>query len=129
MTTKRQQEALARMTPEQRAAVEAIRARHRTPEAQADHERIAAETRQAHPPIETDDTLAAFVAGLKLARERAELSLSAVAERTGLDRTTVHRLESGKLPNPTWSTLRAIAAAVGYRVVLDLARDPAGVGR
>lgn len=50
METKRNREALAKMTPEQREAVERIRAKNRTPEAQAENERIAAEVRKEFPP-------------------------------------------------------------------------------
>jgi len=115
------------MTPEQRAAVEAIRAKNRAPEAQAENARIAAEAREAHPPLETDEALSHFVAGLKLERERAGLSLTDVAARTGLDRATVHRIESGKVPNPTYSTLKAYATALVCRVALALERVPADV--
>src|SRR3954452_7624580 len=73
MMTGRGREAWERMTPEQRAAVEALRAQNRTPEAQAENERIAAAARAAHPPIEVDESLAQFVAGLRLERERAGL--------------------------------------------------------
>lgn len=127
MATERGRRAWDRMTPEQQAAVESIRAKNRAPEAQAEHERIAAEAKRVHPPIETDDVLSHFVAGLRLERERAGLSLADVAERTGLDRATVHRIESGKVPNPTYSTLKAYAAALGCRVGLSLERVTAEV--
>lgn len=127
MTTRRGKEAWDRMTPEKRAAVEAIRAKHRTPEAQAENARAAAEAEQVHPRIAADEVLLQFVAGLRLERERAGLSLADVAARTGLDRATVHRIESGKVPNPTYSTLKAYAAALGCRVGLVLERSPAEV--
>jgi len=52
---------------------------------------------------------------LKRERERCGLSISAVAERSGLDRAVVSRLENGKQDNPTVATLMRSAAAVGKR--------------
>jgi ribosome-binding protein aMBF1 (putative translation factor) len=52
---------------------------------------------------------------LKRERERRGLSIGAVAERSGLDRAVVSRLENGKQDNPTIATLLRYAAAVGKR--------------
>jgi transcriptional regulator with XRE-family HTH domain len=38
-----------------------------------------------------------------------------MAERTGLDRATMSKLETGKLANPTIATLRTYARALGRR--------------
>jgi transcriptional regulator with XRE-family HTH domain len=43
------------------------------------------------------------------------LSITDVAERSGLDRAVVSRLENGKQDNPTVATLMRYAAAVGKR--------------
>jgi transcriptional regulator with XRE-family HTH domain len=43
------------------------------------------------------------------------LSIGDVAERSGLDRAVVSRLENGKQDNPTIATLMRYAAAVGKR--------------
>jgi ribosome-binding protein aMBF1 (putative translation factor) len=52
-----------------------------------------------------------------LKRERVQrgLSIGDVAERSGLDRAVVSRLENGKQDNPTIATLMRYAAAVGKR--------------
>ena len=50
---------------------------------------------------------------LKRERQRRELSIGDVAERSGLDRAVVSRLENGKQDNPTVATLMRYAAAVG----------------
>ena len=52
-----------------------------------------------------------------LKQERAEsgMTISDVAERSGLDRSVVSRLENGKQDNPTVATLMRYAAAVGKR--------------
>jgi len=52
---------------------------------------------------------------LKGERERSGLSIGDVAERSGLDRAVVSRLENGKQDNPTVATLMRYAAAVGKR--------------
>lgn len=52
---------------------------------------------------------------LKQERERSGLSIRDVAERSGLDRAVISRLETGKQDNPTVATLMRYAAAVGKR--------------
>ena len=52
---------------------------------------------------------------LKRERERSGLTIGDVAERSGLDRAVVSRLENGKQDNPTVATLMRYAAAVGKR--------------
>lgn len=52
---------------------------------------------------------------LKRERERCRLSIADVAQRSGLDRAVVCRLENGKQDNPTVATLMRYAAAVGKR--------------
>jgi DNA-binding XRE family transcriptional regulator len=53
--------------------------------------------------------------GLKGERKLRGLSIADVAERSGLDRAVVSRLENGKQENPTIATLMRYAAAVGKR--------------
>ena len=57
---------------------------------------------------------------LKKARERAGLSLSRLAELSGIDKAALSRLESGRHPNPTLDTLARYARAVGKRLVVSL---------
>ncbi len=52
---------------------------------------------------------------LKRERTQRRLSIGDVAERSGLDRAVVSRLENGKQDNPTVATLMRYAAAVGKR--------------
>ncbi len=54
---------------------------------------------------------------LKQERLRAGQSVSDVAERSGLDRAVVSRLENGKQENPTVATLMRYAAAIGKRIL------------
>src|SRR2546425_13011710 len=52
---------------------------------------------------------------LKRERERSGLTISEAAERSGLDRAVVSRLENGKQDNTTVRALMRYAAAVGKR--------------
>jgi ribosome-binding protein aMBF1 (putative translation factor) len=52
---------------------------------------------------------------LKRERQQAGISIGDVAERSGLDRAVVSRIENGKQDNPTVATLMRYAAAVGKR--------------
>src|SRR5205823_9821565 len=66
---------------------------------------------------------------LKREREQCGLSIGDVAERSGLDRAVVSRLENGKQDNPTVATLMRYAAAVGKRFLWsyeDLATEGTG---
>ncbi len=60
------------------------------------------------------------VAALKKAREAAGLSLADVAERSGLDKAQLSRIENGQHMNPTVSTLQRYAHALGLRWVWKL---------
>jgi DNA-binding XRE family transcriptional regulator len=63
---------------------------------------------------------------LKAAREAAGLTLAALSKATGMDQTSLSRLENGRQPNPTVDTLWRYARAVGRRLVLSHAAAPAG---
>ena len=52
---------------------------------------------------------------MKQERIQAGLSIGDVAERSGLDRAVVSRLENGKQENPTIATLMRYAAGLGKR--------------
>ena len=68
------------------------------------------------------------LAELKKAREAAGLSLADVAERSGIDKAALSRLENGVHDNPTVETLARYATAVGKRLtwsIQDLPTQPA----
>jgi DNA-binding XRE family transcriptional regulator len=62
---------------------------------------------------------------LKKAREAAGLSLADVAERSGIDKAALSRLENGVHDNPTVETLMRYAAAVGKKLTWKLEDLPA----
>jgi len=64
---------------------------------------------------------------LRRERQPRSLSIGDVAERSGLDRAVVSRLENGKQDNPTVATLMRYAAAVGKRFLWSYESLPAKV--
>jgi transcriptional regulator with XRE-family HTH domain len=48
------------------------------------------------------------------------LSLADIAERTGMDRAAVHKLEIGLNKNPTFATLQRYADALGVQIAWGL---------
>src|SRR6266851_3309752 len=69
------------------------------------------------------DRFAELLRGLKAAREAQGLSLADLTARTGMDRSALSKLETGRRPNPTLETLVRYAEAVGKRLMVSLA-DP-----
>ena len=61
--------------------------------------------------------LSKFIGGLRQRREAAGLTLADVAERSGVDKASLSRLENGFCPNPTVNTLARYARAIGKRFV------------
>jgi transcriptional regulator with XRE-family HTH domain len=110
-----------KLTEEQQAAVERIRARHRTPEYRAEEQRVRELARRDFPPATPDPELATLLAAMKSERQRRNVSLTEMQERTGIDRATISKVENGHVPNPTWATLRAYAGALGLRIAAGLA--------
>ncbi|MCZ6873207.1 MAG: helix-turn-helix transcriptional regulator [bacterium] len=58
---------------------------------------------------------------LKAERMKKGLSLSNMKERTGIERSTLSRLENNEEGNPTVNTLARYAEAVGKKVLIVLA--------
>ena len=121
------------LPPEKRAAAEAAiarsDARRATPEGRAEQEEVIRKVREEFPPLTIDPELARALAALRAERQRQGLSLSDVAERSGIDRATLSKLETGKVPNPTVGTLRALARALNKRLSWLVIDEPAGAGR
>src|SRR5215212_3343698 len=112
-----------------------------TPEDRARHKAIREKFQRERPTpqqlLESGDyvgpiphgvymTLMAALHDLKKAREAAGLSLSDVAERSGIDKAALSRLENGIHDNPTVETLMRYATAVGKKLVWSLQDLPAG---
>jgi ribosome-binding protein aMBF1 (putative translation factor) len=119
--TDRNRERWESLTPEQRAAVESIRARHQTAGYREQEAREREAIRAEFPPRGVDEELKTALAALRLERERQGLSLTDMQQRTRIDRATISKLERGEMPNPTVGTLRTYAAALGKRLSWSLA--------
>jgi ribosome-binding protein aMBF1 (putative translation factor) len=65
-----------------------------------------------------------LIAALRAERERQGLSLADLAERTGMDRAAIHKLEIGLNLNPTYATLARYATALGTRIEWNLKTIP-----
>lgn len=114
--------------PERAARDEAIAARYegapgpRQLLARGDIDREACErverARAAGPP---ERPFADLIAALRAERERQGLSLADIAERSGMDRAAVHKLEIGVNRNPTAETLGRYAAALGKQIRCTIA--------
>jgi ribosome-binding protein aMBF1 (putative translation factor) len=116
------------MTPGQRAAYELRKAARETPEGREDLKRDIEAIRQEFPPLTADEALQNLLATLRAERERQGLSLTAIMERSQIDRATVNKLENGKIPNPTYSTLKAYAKALGMQLEWKLEPRPIEAG-
>ena len=67
-----------------------------------------------------------LIAALRAERQRQGLSLADLAERTGMDRAAIHKLEIGLNSNPTYATLTRYATALGSRIEWQLKTIPGG---
>src|SRR5687768_17469835 len=103
-------------TPEERARLQAIREKFQREKPSL---KKLVESGDAPPPMPLGTYLEiqALLHRLKKEREAAGLSLADVAERTGMDRAAISRLENGHQPNPTIDTLARYAAALGKAIV------------
>jgi DNA-binding Xre family transcriptional regulator len=108
------------LTDAQRVAMKKAEA-----EVEAEKEEITRKARQAlaeQKACEAELFKAAYL--LAAAREQRGISLSELAERTGITRQALSRIERGEHKNPTFSTLQRIADALGMEVIIQL-RDVA----
>jgi ribosome-binding protein aMBF1 (putative translation factor) len=125
--------ALDALPPERRAAAEAAIARSHvrraTAEGRAEQEEVIRKIRKEFPPLAIDPELADALAALRAERQRQGLSLSDVAERSGIDMATLSKPETGRVPNPTVGTLRALARALNKRLSWLVIDERAGAGR
>ena len=103
-------------TPAEQARLQAIRERFQKDKPSL---KQLVESGDGSPPVGLGAyiSLQALLHRLKQERESAGLSLADVAERTGMDRAAISRLENGHQPNPTVDTLSRYAAALGKSLV------------
>ena len=76
-----------------------------------------------HDRMAAYDQFAELLRQLRVAREERGLSLAELTELTGMDRSALSKLETGRRSNPTVETLVRYADAVGKRLVVSLADE------
>ena len=105
--------------PEEKARLQAIRDQFQTERPSLDELVVSGEYSE---PVQHGMTLDAMhiASLLKQAREEAHLSLADAAERCGLDRSAISRLENGLYENTTINTLNRLAGAYGKRFLVQL---------
>ncbi len=104
------------LTDDQRAALKKVDA-----EVEAEKLDITRRARQAFAEQRAFETeLVKTACLLAAAREQRGISLSRLAELTGMTRQALSRIERGENKNPTFSTLQRIAAALGKQVIIKL---------
>jgi transcriptional regulator with XRE-family HTH domain len=117
-----------------------VRAGPATPEQRAEIDAILAQTEgrpRSKPAIEqteagstTSMTNQAFhamlgvIRQLKHEREKQGKTAAEVARKAGIDPAMLSRLETGRVPNPTFETLSKIANALGLGVHLSVGDQP-----
>src|SRR5438093_5297357 len=106
-------------TPEQEAVERAFRERFQTEKPTLEDLVESGDVTQVFTMGEYWELRKTFAA-LKALREQQGLSISDLAERTGMDRAMISRLENGQIDNPTLATVTRYAKAMGKRVVVSL---------
>ena len=112
-----------KLTAEQKARVESIRAKRRSPAARVEEAKTRTELDREYRETGTLKTAGdgttmgelvsfrRFIMRLRHERERLGLSLNDVAESAKIDKAALSRLENGQQANPTVNTLVRYAQA------------------
>ena len=107
------------LTPEQQAAIKAIRDRSKKERPGPDELIDRGEIDELVPQAQYIE-LRALMVRLRETRERMGLSLTDLSERTGLTRPAISRLETGWNLNPTLETLFRYTEALGVGLKLTV---------
>jgi len=87
---------------------------------QVDRDERRAIVDQAKAAKRHHDRLRDLFAELQAERQRQGLSLSALAEASGMDKARLSRLENAKYPNVTMETIERYAQALGKDLRIEL---------
>lgn len=123
--TKQQREAIEKARAEGRRRVHmeltpAQREAMASAEAEVERERKWIEAKSKELKHQHDAQVQRIATLLRTSREEAGLSLTELAERTGMTRQAISRIESGENHNPTMSTIVRLAEALNKQWVIDL---------
>jgi DNA-binding Xre family transcriptional regulator len=64
-----------------------------------------------------------FAESLRRFRKLQNLSLAELANRSGIDKSAISRLENGQADNPTIGTLERLARSMGKRIRIEMEDD------
>jgi DNA-binding XRE family transcriptional regulator len=80
---------------------------------------------QHEPPVKQGEyrSLMQLVARMKARRKKLKLSLTDVANRSGIDRAAISKLENGLVGNPTIATLMRLVTSLEGRLKMDIEDD------
>ena len=116
----------AERTPDQLAELRAARERYQQ-EKPSPEDALARSGHEQLIPLGEVMLLHRILALLKQERERQQLTLAHLEERTGISQAALSRLETGKAANPTIDTIYRISTALGKEVgcfLQDAPRPP-----
>jgi DNA-binding Xre family transcriptional regulator len=109
----------AERTPEETARLRADRARYQRDKPTI--EQLLAEGGHADTlPLGEFLTLQELMLQVRRERERQQVTLAQMEERTGIDQAALSRLETGKQVNTTFDTVGRILRALGKELVWSL---------
>jgi transcriptional regulator with XRE-family HTH domain len=121
MTIKRVQRKVER-TPQEQARIDALRAKLERDRPGPDQ---LAASGEYEGPVQAGAywEVRRVMADLKAERDRQGLTLAQLAERAGIDKGAISKLETGRQVNPTVDTLSRIATGLGLTFAATLRRD------
>ncbi len=102
-------------TPQQAAELRAVRSHYQATRPTIE-QALADAGESAALPLGAVVSLHQLLALLRTERERQQVTLAQLAERTGMDQAALSRLETGKADNPTLDTVFRVAAGLGKTV-------------
>ncbi|HJZ93837.1 MAG TPA: helix-turn-helix transcriptional regulator [Gemmataceae bacterium] len=104
-------------SPAEKARLKAIRAAYQ--KTKPTLQELAAQGAEV-VPLGTYLAVQQLLTDLRRTRRERKLTLEQVAEKAGMDKATLSRLETGKQPNPTVDSLFRVASALGKTISMRL---------
>jgi DNA-binding Xre family transcriptional regulator len=113
----------AQRTPEELSELRAVREKYQREKPSAE-DALAASGQMEMIPLGELIQLHQLLAQLKGERERQQVTLAEMEQRTGISQAALSRLENGKADNPTLHTIYRISSALGKVVTCVLEDAP-----
>jgi transcriptional regulator with XRE-family HTH domain len=112
-------------TPEEEARIKAIREKFQKEKPSLEQ---LIESGEYEGPIQAGAfwEMRQLMTALKAEREKQQLTIAQLADRTGIDKAAISRLETGKQVNPTVDTIFRLAAGLGIKLRLSVRTEAQG---